>query len=230
MSMVMKFDGGESGNPLQYVDCGAGLSLDFSGNVTIHVLFWNRSISSSPRYFLSRTDLTNGFFSNVNRANNTISTFLCNGGIQTEYPTSNYNLRANMKKWIAYTFVADVANYSIYVDGALNISAALIGASLGAPGAVNMYVGAISGALASSVFGGNIAAVFIYNKVLTAGQVAYLVAHPQNPLKDKLKLALTQESLFAGQWRDISGNANHGTVSGCGPIQANNLAGRNVSL
>jgi len=54
----------------------------------------------------------------------------------------------------------------------------------------------------------------LYNRILTAEEVAYNYRHPNNPKRRGLVLNLSQESLYGTQWQDLSGNANHGTITG----------------
>ena len=54
----------------------------------------------------------------------------------------------------------------------------------------------------------------LYNRILTAAEVKYNFAHPNNPKRRGLVLNLSQESLYGTQWQDLSGNANHGTITG----------------
>jgi hypothetical protein len=58
------------------------------------------------------------------------------------------------------------------------------------------------------------AAARIYNRILSAAEVAYNYQHPNNPIKRGRVLDLSQESLFGSYWYDLSGNANNGTITG----------------
>jgi hypothetical protein len=118
-----------------------------------------------------------------------------------------------------------------YVDGVL-IDTVNSATNMIAGGVANAYVGGVPGGSYSATYQGLIYSADVYNRILTLAEIQYNTAHPNNPKRQGCVLNLTQESLSGGQWKDLSGNANHGTLSatGVGPIAANNLAGRNVTI
>ena len=124
--------------------------------------------------------------------------------------------------------ISGATNATFYRDGVAD-GAVVVDALVAVPG-LSLYVG--NNSIASQLMRGGIYSVVIYNRVLTLAEINYNMAHPNNPIRQNCVLNLTQESLFGGQWKDLSGSANHGTLSatGVGPIPSNNLAGRNVTI
>jgi hypothetical protein len=113
-------------------------------------------------------------------------------------------------KHVAFTHTAGAATGEIYVNGVNKTSGRTIRALTNS--ASNLKVGNHGGLMAP--VGGYIAAARIYNRILTAAEVAYNYTHPNTPIRRGLVLNLSQESLYGTQWVDLSGNANHGTITG----------------
>jgi len=223
MSMVMGFPNGARSDK---VDCGNGASLNLLTAISVDVLVKFPMPSGNQIVFMCKWNTNVGWLLQWDGTNDYFFLYVADGIVcRTTYPLNGLN------KWthVCFTFTSGAATGKGYINGVdrTDFQAAK---ALGNP-AVNLIVGNyVVANLAPN--NGFMAAVNIYDRVLSPSEVAYNYAHPNNPIKKGLIVGLTQESLFAGTWRDISGNANHGTLSatGVGPIPSNNLAGRQVSL
>jgi len=91
--------------------------------------------------------------------------------------------------------------------------------------ALNLYVGN-NGGFTNGLLGGFIAAARVYNRILSASEVLYNMQHPNNPIKRGCVLNLSPESLYGIRWYDLSGNANHGTITGAVAKNIGLLTGR----
>ena len=121
------------------------------------------------------------------------------------------DLKDGTWKHIVFTFTAGAATGEIYINGVNKTSVRTARALSNS--ATNLYVGNRSSFNLAPI-SGYIAAARVYNRILTAAEVKYNYAHPNNPIRRGLVLNLSQESLYGTQWQDLSGNANHGTITG----------------
>ena len=225
MSMVMGFDGIDD-----YVNCGALATLDLQGAFTIEVLV-------KPRNFTDYQALTwkwdgptrKGYIVYLLPSSGDTCQIVIyheNGGVRA-FTSASYYVKKNTWTRITYTWSDVTDTIRLYIDSVYKEQQA------GYDGLGIVALPCIIGATGTPTYplNGVIAQVCFYNRVLSDDEIVYNIAHPQNPKRRGCVLNLTQESLFGGQWKDLSGNANHGTLANhAGPIPSNNLAGRQVSL
>ena len=124
---------------------------------------------------------------------------------------------------IVVTNTPGAASGEIYING-INKTNTRANTILTDSGA-NLLVGNTSG-LIYSTLGGYIAAARVYNRILTPEEVLYNMQHPNNPIKRGRVLDLSPESLYGIRWYDLSGNANHGTITGAVAKNIGLLTGR----
>ena len=217
MSMVMGFDGNTG-----VVDCGGGGTLNLNAAFTIEVLFKKRTSSVSIMELVGRWVGAQGYILFI-QTGGRVSMYINGVAAYADHivPVKDEWVRAS------FTWIAG-GNLRAYKNGVLADTLAIFAACTDSGN--NLLISGTYGSFPR--FDGSIAQVTAYNRVLSVTELAYNYAHPNNPIKLGCVLNLTQESLFGGQWKDLSGSANHGTLSatGVGPIQSNLIAGRNVSL
>jgi len=194
------------------VDCGNGASLNPALTGLISGEFWIKMKPDSSGAYVTIADK---YGAGV-------------GWQFTVFPTTNYlylysdagvaitsinmaDLKNGTWKHIVFTHTAGAATGEIYVNGVNKTSGRVVRALTNS--ATNLIVGNQLAATSSPV-GGFMHSARLYNRILTAEEVAYNYRHPNNPKRRGLVLNLSQESLYGTQWQDLSGNANHGTITG----------------
>ena len=193
------------------VDCGNGASLNPATTGLISGEIW---VKISPMVILdtvlaNKFDGAAGWFLQYNHVNSHIHFF--SGAGDAIDSVSNLNI---FDQWlhICFTFTGGAATGKIYINGVDKTSVQT--ARVLANSASNLIVGNYLGAGSFAPIGGYIAAARIYNRILSAAEVAYNYTHPNNPIKRGRVLDLSQESLYGSYWYDQSGNANNGTITG----------------
>ena len=142
--------------------------------------------------------------------------------ITTVYPCTDSN------RWyrLSISWVAG-AGFKFYVDGNLIYTSAIYAGPIVDSGTA-LLLGSNLGGL--HFWQGDMAEVLIYNRQLTDDEILYNYFHPSKPKRRGLVMNLNQDSIYGTQWRDLSGNPNHGTYTGATappyPVTANRLAGR----
>jgi len=193
-----------------YVDCGNGASLNPATTGLISVETWVKAkalyaplITVFATKWLGGAGWVFGFNAQL---------YFYVADTTVILATTDQNLS---DRWlhIVATYTSGAATGKIYVNGIDKTSASAARALVNP--AQNLWIGN-SGGLAHAPVGGFISATRVYNRILTAEEVAYNYRHPNNPKRRGLVLNLSQESLYgaAPQWKDLSGNANHGTITG----------------
>ena len=192
------------------VDCGNGASLDPNVTGLISIECW---MKMNPRLSFiqplsKHNGVATGWFIQWEGGAKTFSM----GGNAVRVITS-VPLNLNYE-WlhITCTYTLGAATGKIYING-IDKTAASIASAIGNP-AINLIVGNYSASLIYSPIGGFMHSARLYNRILTAAEVKYNFAHPNNPKRRGLVLNLSQESLYGTKWYDLSGNANDGTITG----------------
>jgi len=115
-------------------------------------------------------------------------------------------------KWYHVVGTYDGTQIKIYVNGILDNIVNVTG-SINTAGTLPLKLG-IYGNNVSIPFNGYIAYVRLYNRALTADEVAYNYKHPSNPVQDGLVLWLPMDEGVGNKLHDKSGYDNNGTVFG----------------
>jgi len=131
---------------------------------------------------------------------------------------SNPRPRAQVERNTWHKIVAryNASTVDLYVDGVLVASSASSGTGLLDAGSRNFTIGANDGSGYANI---NVASVKIYNQALTTEEVEQLYLTNTTPYdKDSdicvLNLEAKTDVLSGSSWRDVSGNDNHGTITG----------------
>ena len=226
MSMVMGFDGITG-----YVDCGNGASLNLTTTISVECMvnskMFGPSVPGGAVGMLGKWLANDGWMLGWYSAR--AFYFFVKDAICIE--TTGYTTYPVGWIHLVATYTGGAGTGKIYVNG-VDKTVGSSARALTNP-ASNLGVGCARcpPSVALQLLRGIIAYARVYNRVLSLTEIQYNIEHPNNPKRRGLVLNLTQESLFGGQWKDLSGNANHGTlVGGAAPVPSNNLAGRNVSL
>jgi hypothetical protein len=204
------------------VDCGNGASLNPATTGLISVECWVNAkifnVVATPVVFAQKWLGNVGY--TLAWLNGYLYLYVADGFGVTGVTGLSLN-----SQWqhIVATYTGGAATGKIYVNGVDKTSASLAKA-LGNP-AQNLYIGNSFGFVNSPV-GGHMAATRIYNRVLTPAEVLYNFQHPNNPIKRGRVLDLSPESLYGTRWYDLSGNANHGTITGAIAKNIGLLTGR----
>ena len=224
MSMVMGVDGIDD-----YVNCGANASLNINGanQLTVGVrLKFDTTTSPYDEGIISKDSGAGGFQYGMFRITNVLVGYIHDGANLESAP---YYPFTTPNKIVYFTFVLTAARLKLYVDG-VEYGAPGTGRTINPQSQVgwSVYVGRYGN---GHFMDGSISEAHIYNRDLSAAEVAYNMTHPNNPIRRGCVFNVNQESLSGALWQDLSGNANNGTlVNHAGPIPSNNLAGRNVSI
>jgi len=231
MSMVMGFDGLSTGLG-SYVSCGAGASLNINGanQLTLIARFKMRRTCASSWGIISKDNDLNAwqymlYYEHGTPVDNVYG--YISDGVASEFTPAG---PVQLKTIYHVAYVLTAARHKLYINGV----------EISAPGTARtrnpqnqagwlLYLGKYAGGHFTDM---NLYEAQVYNRDLSVNEIIYNMNHPNNPIRQNCVLNLTQESLFGGQWKDLSGNANHGTLSatGVGPVPSNLIAGRNASL
>ncbi len=211
-----------------YVNCGNGASLNLTTTISVECLINSKSFSFAPPggavaifgKWLANDGWLLGWYGAQKFYLYVKKGFGVQSTAYTYYPQGWLHIVA--------TYTGGAATGKMYVNG-VDVTGIVNALALTNP-AANLTVG--SDPTPAQFNRGMIACARVYDRILSLTEVNYNMNHPNNPKRNGCVLNLTQESLFGGQWKDLSGNANHGTLSatGVGPIPSNLIAGRNVSL
>jgi len=187
------------------VNCGNGASLQISGTISMEIFVKLAEISPQACIIFGRKFNATGWEWGFNYPSRQIYLFSDTGYCVTS--VTGLNLRS----WshIVVTHTPGAATAKVYVNG-IDKTAAQAVRPLTDP-AASLYV---SSSISYAPIGGYCAGFHLYNRILTPEEVAYNYRHPNNPKRRGLVLNLSQESLYGTQWQDLSGNANHGTITG----------------
>jgi len=187
------------------VNCGNGASLQISGTISMEIFVKLAEISPQACIIFGRKFNATGWEWGFNYPSRQIYLFSDTGYCVTS--VTGLNLRS----WshIVVTHTPGAATAKVYVNG-IDKTAAQAVRPLTDP-AASLYV---SSSISYAPIGGYCVGFHLYNRILTPEEVAYNYRHPNNPKRRGLVLNLSQESLYGTQWQDLSGNANHGTITG----------------
>ena len=159
------------------VDCGNGASLDPNVTGLISIECW---MKMNPRLSFiqplsKHNGVATGWFIQWEGGAKTFSM----GGNAVRVITS-VPLNLNYE-WlhITCTYTLGAATGKIYING-IDKTAASIASAIGNP-AINLIVGNYSASLIYSPIGGFMHSARLYNRILTAEEVAYNYRHPNNP-------------------------------------------------
>ena len=132
----------------------------------------------------------------------------------------------DVRQW--YHIVATWAqpNKLIYINGVQKATGVVNQPLVGASGSHVIIGGYAFGAGLGFTHTGYMASSRIYDRALTAGEVAYNYNHPQNPVRRGLVVNLSQESIYGSMWRDLSGNNNNAQFVGPVARRMGLLSGR----
>ena len=197
------------------VDCGNGASLNPTLTGLISGEFWfktARNVAGVVVGIADKIGAGNGYQFYYDRGSKTL--ILISGpGAAIQSVAINDFIDGSWKH-VAFTHTGGAATGEIYVNG-INKTATRTVRAL-ANSATNLLIGNTNSLVYAPV-GGYIPAARLYNSILTAEEVNYNFKHPNNPKRRGLVLNLSQESLYGTRWQDLSGNANHGTITGALP-------------
>jgi hypothetical protein len=188
------------------IDCGNGASLALGTVISLE--FWIKTTKDTAGFMLAdKWSANNGY--QVMFGSKTLALYSDTGYsiISAVIP----DFTDGTWKHVVLTHTDGAATGEVYVNGVNKTNTRAAFALTNS--ATNLYIGN-NAAFSQSLVGGYIAAARIYNRILTAAEVAYNHEHPNNPIRRGLVLNLSQESLYGTQWVDLSGNANHGTITG----------------
>jgi hypothetical protein len=222
VSNVVFFDGVDD-----YVNCGAGASLNINGAVQFTIISRIKIIRSCPLGSWGILSKDGGgpqcqYLIYISAGNPNVINGTLHDGVNWE-STPNAPITQMVLYHVAYVLTA--TRHKIFINGA----------EVGSPGtartrnpqnqlAWSVFLGEYAGGHWDAM---NIYETQIYNRDLSADEILYNYLHPANPIKRGIQLNLTQDSIQGAQWLDLSGNNNHGTyVNGAVPQVANLLAGR----
>jgi len=208
----------------QYLNCGAGVSLDISGPMSISIrckIPVGDPAGYNSSSFLIVKDPTTYRYGIFLSGGIALYIRLTINGVKIAQWTGNP--RDGLWHHIVGTF--DGRYVRIYRDGNLiqTTDAGSADTITTGPGSL-LTTGTVN-------WGGYITTQFseiqVHNVCLSDSDVLYNNAHPNNPKRRGLVLNLTQDSIYGPTWLDLSGNANNGTyVGGAVPVSSNRLAGR----
>ena len=192
------------------VNCGNGASLQIAG--TISGEFWIRTKYTAQYQTLAAkiAGATGWEFDYWWSAGNKILYLWSNNGHAIDSVAIPDFIDGTWKH-VVFTHTPGAATGEIYVNGVNKTATRTIRALTDS--ATNLLVGNLS-AFTTAPVGGYFSAARLYNRILTAAEVKYNYAHPNNPIRRGLVLNLSQESLYGIRWYDLSGNANDGTITG----------------
>ncbi len=201
------------------VNCGNGASLVLTTGMTIEIWTKPNIRGGAWSAFVNKYGALLGWAVSWHNISHTY--YLYMGGTGIVLNTTIMPTVPRGDKWIhlVFTYTSGVGG-NCYIDGIDKSGGSAAGAITNS--ATNLIVGTDG----SNGCTGNIAAVRLYNRVLTAAEVAYNFQHPNNPKRRGLVLNLSPESLYGTRWYDLSGNANNGTITGALPKNLGDLTGR----
>lgn len=241
VGQALNFDGGND-----YVDIGdpADGSLDFGSDQSFSISLWFKTNDTASGQswpgFISKDDSDvaprTGYGCNLDTSAGTLNNFYCEtfvGGTADRFESGAAN---NDNLWHHGVFVRNAAtgNGQLYLDNAVKEDAALastgsvandVGLTIGLRNANNTD--------ANLFLQGQIDEVRIYNRALSAGEVAYIYARTKPAGSGTVAKSVANNSGLAGFWdfddcdtcttvTDRSGNSNTGTMyDATGPTATN---------
>ena len=205
------------------VDCGNGASLNPALTGLISGDFWIKTVKGKSGGFViaDKWGANQGWSFIWDVGSKTIYLYSDVGNAILTVPIDDFI--DGTWKHVVFTHTAGAATGEIYVNGVNKTNTRTIRALTNS--ATNLIVANNNASTYASV-GGYTAAARIYNRILSAAEVLYNFQHPNNAIKRGRVLDLSPESLYGTRWYDLSGNANHGTITGAIAKNIGLLTGR----
>ena len=194
------------------VDCGNGASLNPALTGLISTDFWvknGKDVITNYAIMGEKRAAGLGWSSYWDKVNKNLQ-FVSDAGVAVQSVVLPDYLDGTWKH-VVFTHTAGAATGEVYVNGVNKTSSRAVQALSNSGN--NLYLGNNATFIIAPV-GGYIASARIYNRILSAAEVAYNHEHPNCPIRRGIVLNLSQESLYGSLWQDLSGNANNGTITG----------------